>query len=370
MEWAVVVVGGGIAGLATAWHLARAGVSRVCLLEREPLLAAHASGRNAAIFRHLEHDAEGVALALRSRELLASLGEQEGCQLLRRTGALFLGTPRRLRPMAELARRCGLPADAVDGPALAARFPVLAGGDAAHGLLVPDDGVLDVHALVEALARGAREAGATIRTGAEVGEVLEQRGRVAGVRMAGGEAIGADAVVVAAGAWAAGLGATCGAPLPIEPRRRHLAMLEVDEEVPAAAPVVWRIDEGEVYFRPEPGGLLACPCDEEPWPPGVPPCAPEALERLAGLLLRVAPGLARGRLQRAWACLRSFAPDRRLVVGEDPRRRGLFWVGALGGRGMTCGLALGEVAAATVRGAPHPLAAALSPARLLGHPGD
>jgi glycine/D-amino acid oxidase-like deaminating enzyme len=361
----VIVVGGGIAGLAAAWHLSRAGASDVCLLEREPLLASHASGRNAAIFRHLDRDAEGVALALRSRELLASLGEQEGCRLLRRTGALFLGTQGCLRPMAELARRFGLATETVEGAAIGSLVSALAGGDAARGLLVPEDGVLDVHALVEALARGARAAGTRIRTGAEVSGILERGGRVTGVRLAGEETIGAGAVVVAAGAWAAGIGATCGAALPIEPRRRHLAMLAVDEEVPAASPVVWRIDE-EVYFRPEPGGILASPCDEEPWPPGVPPSSPEALVRLTGRLSRLAPGLANGRVRRAWACLRSFAPDRGLVAGEDPRRRGLFWVGALGGRGMTCGLALGEVVAARVCGRPHPLAAALSPARLLG----
>lgn len=159
----IVVVGGGIAGLAAAWHLARAAAGRVCLLEREPLLATHASGRNAAIFRHLDHDAEGVTLALRSRALFADLEAPEG-GFLRRTGTLFLGTAAHLRPLAELAQRFGLSAEALDKEAAGCRVPGLAGGDAAHGLFVPDDGVLDAHALVDALERGARAAGAKIRT--------------------------------------------------------------------------------------------------------------------------------------------------------------------------------------------------------------
>ncbi len=364
----VLVVGGGIAGLAAAWHLARAG-GKVTLLEREPLLAAHASGRNAAIFRHLDHDAEGTALALRSRALLAALDAPEG-RLLRRTGALYLGAPEQIRPMAGLARRFHVASEAVEPEAARALAPLLSGGDTARGLFVPDDGVLDGHAVVEALAAGARRAGATIRTGVEVTGLLARDGRITGVRLASGEMITTGTVVAAAGAWTAGLGATCHASLPVEPRRRHLVLLEPDGPPPAAHPVVWRLDE-EVYFRPEPGGVLASPCDEDPWPAGVPPTSPEALERLEARLARTAPRLAAARVRRAWACLRAFAPDRGLVAGADPRVRGLVWIAGLGGRGMTCGLALGEVAAAAVRSEPHPLAAALAPARLArsGPPG-
>ena len=359
----IVIIGGGIAGLATAWHVARAGGTKVCLLEREALLGTQATGHNAAIFRHADHDATGTALAIRSRELVALLGGSDGA-LLQHTGALFLGTREKLDPIAILALRFQLTSQRVDAKELVSYVPALAGGDAGGGLFVADDGVLDVHRLVQSLAHEARRAGVTIRTGVEASRVLVRSGRAVGVALEDGETVHADAVVVAAGAWASAVGATCEAPLPIEPRRRHLVMLVGGDGIDAASPVVWRLDD-EVYFRPETGGVLACPCDEDPWPPGEPPCAPEAIARLADRLARVAPRLAELPVRRAWACLRTLAPDRRFVVGEDPRVAGLIWLAALGGHGMTTGLALGEIAAAAALGDRHLHAPSLLPGRLL-----
>ncbi|MBK7395735.1 MAG: FAD-binding oxidoreductase [Myxococcales bacterium] len=111
------------------------------------------------------------------------------------------------------------------------------------------------------------------------------------------------------------------------------------------------------------GGMLVSPCDEQPWAAGVPPT--ELDTGALGLRLgAIAPSLARGAVRRAWACLRTQTLDREPVIGEDPRCPGLFWLGALGGRGMTCGLAAGEVAADCVLGRVHDFAR-LAPSRCL-----
>ncbi|MBI2892623.1 MAG: FAD-binding oxidoreductase [Deltaproteobacteria bacterium] len=356
----VLVVGGGIAGLATAWHLTRSGTSNVCLIEREKILASHASGRNAAIFRQLDGGVGSVQLALRTRELLGEL--DDGDRLLRPTGALFVGGREMLEPLLNLARRFGVSGEPVDSRAVRSLVPALAGGPGGAGLFVPGDGVLDVHGLAMSLARRTREAGGTILTGTAVGRLLQGGDRVQGVRLDDGAELAAPGVVLAVGAWAGDLGATCGAPLPIEPYRRHLALLSRSEQAPA--PVAWSLDP-EVYFRPEAGGLLASPCDEDRWPPEDPPTSPDVLARLAERLSRAAPALATARVLRAWACVRSFASDRTCVAGPDPRVRGLTWIAGLGGRGMSCGLALGEVAAAAVQGLGHPLAEALRTSRLI-----
>ncbi|MHB8879691.1 MAG: FAD-dependent oxidoreductase, partial [Myxococcaceae bacterium] len=85
----VVIVGGGIAGLSAAHGLARAGVARVRLLEREKVLCSHSSGRNAAIFRHLSSGAGDIALARRSKALLTELLGSEGAWL-QKTGTWFV----------------------------------------------------------------------------------------------------------------------------------------------------------------------------------------------------------------------------------------------------------------------------------------
>lgn len=356
----VIIIGGGIAGLATAWQLARQG-ARTVLLEREPMLASHASGRNAAIFRQVDRDLLGARLATRSLELMASL--PTGGPLLSPTGALYVGDPGRLAALAGLAERADVFFTRLDAGAVRLCAPTLGRGDVAAGLHFPGDGVLDTHALMASLAVAARGGGAQLRTGAGVRALRVSDGRVAAVLLEDGEELVTSKVVVAAGAWTAEVGRRADLPLPITPRRRHLALLTSPAGKPVG-PVVWRVDD-EVYFRPESGGYLASPCDEEPWEPGLPPTSSEALVTLAARLGRLAPDLGELSVRRAWACLRSFAPDGGFVVGPDPRLTGLTWIAGLGGRGMSCGLGLGEVAASAALGGTHALAAELSPARLL-----
>jgi glycine/D-amino acid oxidase-like deaminating enzyme len=172
-------------------------------------------------------------------------------------------------------------------------------------------------------------------------------------------------VIIAAGAWGATLGASCDAPLPLTPRRRHLVQLATEPRTDARAPVVWALGD-ELYLRPESGGLLVSPCDTDPWKPEIPAPTEAGLELLAQKLARLAPTLADAAVRRAWACLRTFAPDAAAAIGPDPRLPGLYWLAGLGGHGMTGGMAAGELLAATVTGRPHALAEVLAPARLLG----
>ncbi len=362
-HYEAIIIGGGIAGLATAFHLAGRGWTGLCLVEREPALASHSSGRNAAIYRQLDDDASGVQLALRTAELLNEGPGGLQQDWLAKTGGVYAASS--LQPLQALAAHAepmGVSAELVEGEQLEARAGVLSGGGARHGLWVEGDGVIDIHAVTEALARAVRGAGVRVKTGCGVERILCEGPQVCGVELDDGTALSAARVVNAAGAWSAGLGEAVGAPLPLTPLRRHLAVL--DAELPANSPVVWNLGE-EVYFRPETGGLLASPCDETEWQPCVPPTSLDALELLGEKLRAVAPSLADLRVRRSWACLRTFAPDRQFVAGADPRLAGLYWLGGFGGRGMTEGLAAGEVLACVMDGEAHPLAERLSPARLL-----
>jgi glycine/D-amino acid oxidase-like deaminating enzyme len=361
----VLIVGGGIAGLSAAHALARAGVGRVRLLERESAPCTHSSGRNAAIFRHLSSTTGELDLARRSRELLGELlGRQEAW--LSRTGLWFAGeTEEALAPLETLAAQQRLPYERARDGALVEAVPSLQGGPLRHGLWFADDGVIDLHAVTQALLRSIAAASGVLSFGIEVARLEVEGERIGGVCLTSGERIAAGAVVIAAGAWGASLGASCGAPLPLQPRRRHLAQLDVGPPADPGGPVVWCLGD-ELYYRPEPGGLLVCPCDADPWPPELPAPAPAVLELLANKLARQAPRLSDAPVRRAWACLRTFAPDGAAVVGPDPRLGGLFWLAGLGGHGMTGGVAAGEVLAATFTGRDHPLAAALAPSRAAG----
>jgi glycine/D-amino acid oxidase-like deaminating enzyme len=370
----VIVVGGGIAGLSAARAALHAGAGHVLLLEREGAPCAHSSGRNAAIFRHLSTTPGDLDLALQSRALLDELlGSDEAW--LRRTGTWFVspgGDPDPIASLASLAASRGLPHRRAQGDDLHATVPSLQGGPMRSGLFSPDDGVIDIHAVTQALVRAIGAAGGELRFGVEVAAVEADRGRVTGVRLASGDRVAAASVVLAGGAWAGALGATCGAPLPLTPRRRHLAQIETPvSRADPGRPVVWCFGD-ELYYRPESSGLLVSPCDGDPWPAELPPPSQAGLELLARKLARTVPRLADASVRRAWACLRTFAPDGAAVVGADPRLAGLHWIAGLGGHGMTGGLAAGELLAAVLTGHDHPLKStlAISPGRALGGDGS
>jgi sarcosine oxidase subunit beta len=362
----VAIVGGGVAGLAVAYLLAQAGVSRVVLLEREPMLATHATAKNAAIFLPVERDEVSMRLAVRQAALLDALCD--GRAWLDPRGALLVAEESvLLAPVAAAARAGGLACGLLDHDALRNAAPVLRGGRARAALHVPTSGVLDTAAMVSALATRAREGGTSLRTVQEARRIRVERGRVVGVELSDGAWLAAEHVVLAGGAWSESLAAASDLALPLVALRRHLAWLAAPPELPdvARGPVVWAVDD-EVYFRGESGGVLASPCDEESQPPGVPAVDPDALESLARKLSVLAPRLADMGVRRAWSCLRTFAPDRVAVAGADPRVAGLSWLAGLGGQGMTLGVATAEITCASVLGTAHPLAAALGPARLLG----
>jgi len=357
----VIIIGGGIAGLSTAWQLAELGLKDVLLLEAESMLATHASARNAAIFLPLEESLSAVWLAARSRDLL---DVRLGTSWLSAQGVVLLARERdALDELKFSARRLGVYHERWSADDIAQGLPLLAQGECSEALRLPLGGVMDVHMVLTNMRRWAQQAGVQVVTGARVAAVETSGSRIAGVTLEDGRRVASERVVLACGAWGGALGAQAGSRLGLRALRRHLVYL-VGRGMPRwDTPVVWRVDE-PIYYRPEAGGVLASPCDEVPFEPCLPPADPVALEQLADRLGRLAPTLAESStVQRSWACLRTMSDDRELAVGADAKVKGLYWCAGLGGRGMTCGTAAGELLARSLVGLAHPLARTLTPER-------
>jgi D-arginine dehydrogenase len=225
------------------------------------------------------------------------------------------------------------------------RVPVLAPDYVDGGVLLPEDGHIDVHELLWSYLRHAARCGVERRCGVEVTAVRSAGGRVHGLATSAGE-LGARWVVDAAGAWAGAIAARAGAsPIALIPHRRTIVTFAAPDDLDVSGWPLVSNESQRLYFGPESGGLLASPMDETPVEPH--DAAPhevviaEAVERLA----RLAPRLAPKALRRTWAGLRTFAPDRVLVVGEDPRLRGFFWLAGQGGCGIETSPAVGQIAA-------------------------
>jgi D-arginine dehydrogenase len=329
----ILIVGGGIAGLATAAALGGR-EHRVVLVERELHPGFHSSGRNAAIGRQLTGRAEHTALAVEGRAALAAAGLLDV-----RGGHLLATTAAALEPLAAEAAAFGLEVHRGEGSGLP-------GLQAEAHLAVPSDGIIDTHALLGHCARNARAAGVILRFGVGLGDLMQLPTGFQAT-LTDGTSIEAGILVNAAGAWAGELGRWAGGVDPgLRPLRRSLVWSDLPWQ--PEAPWAWWVDR-PLYLRAESGGLLLCPCEEvevAPPPPGQhPDTDPGLLPGLGKQLADLAPDLVEAPVTRMWAGLRTFAADRRFVIGWDPVNPHLFWVAGLGGHGMTTGLAVGRLAA-------------------------
>jgi D-arginine dehydrogenase len=350
-----LIVGGGIAGLSAAAWLAPHG--RTLVLERESQPGYHASGRSAALYAEHYGNATVRALTRASGRFLKSPPPGFADHpLLSRRGALLIARRdqlHRLRSAEEQMRAAGGRPQRLGWAEAMARIPILAPGYGAEALLDPDAMDIDVHALMQGFLRMSRRAGSAFMPDAEV-LALDRAAGLWHARTRAVECI-APVLVNAAGAWADGIAALAGLPpLGIQPLRRSAATVDAPPGLDVSSwPAAIDVEE-QFYFKPEAGRLLLSPADETPSPPC--DAQPEELD-LAVAVDRIerATTLKVARLQRRWAGLRSFAPDRTPVAGFDPLAEGFFWLAGQGGYGIQTSAAMGAVAGALASGGTFPV---------------
>jgi D-arginine dehydrogenase len=356
-----IVIGGGIAGLSLAWQLARNG-RRVTLFEREQFAGTHSSARNAQIWLPIDDDETTAPLAHQSASMLSALLTSESAWLRRCTAIGIAPSEAHVAPMERGARKGACRVRVLEENELREMSPATERSNPNEpAVLVENAGILDPHVMISALLAAGKDAGVSVRTGEGVRRLIADT-RVRGVELESGEIAAADEVAICAGAFSGELGAQVDAFVPLVPLRRHLVLLEADPR--RAGTIVWRFAEPQVYYRPESGGVLASPCDETPFPPCLPGRDPAALEALAIALEPIAPSLIDARVRTSWACLRTYAHDRELVLGPDPRLPGLIWLTGFGGRGMTIAVGSAALCAAILRGEDHALANGMKPDRV------
>jgi D-arginine dehydrogenase len=349
----IAIVGAGMAGASLAAELAPH--ARVLLLEAEEMPGYHATGRSAAFWTETYGGPGVQPLTAASFAMLdAPPPDFSPAGFLRPRGALHLADIAGFAVLDAFAARfaaSGVDLQPLDETAVRTRVPGLRDGPwRAVGEASTAD--IDVAALHAAYLRAAKQGGAELLCAAPLRTAERRRGRWR--LLAGEETIEAALLVDAAGAWADPVATLAGArPLGIAPYRRTIAQLRVVPAVPDAMPLV--LDAaGRFYFKPEAGGRLwLSPHDETPAPAG--DAAPEEID--------VATAIARlgetvdwrvEHVERAWAGLRSFAPDRLPVYGYDVATEGFFWFAGQGGFGIQTAPAAARIAASLITGAsPH-----------------
>ncbi|MEV6546798.1 FAD-binding oxidoreductase [Streptomyces sp. NPDC051665] len=341
----VVVIGGGVIGTSIAYHLARAGVRDVVLVERDEL-AAGSTSKAAGGVRAQFSDGLNVQLGARSLEAFERFEEDTGHDIgLHRVGYLFLlSTPEDVASFeagVRLQNSLNVPSRIID-PAEARRLSPLISTD---GLIAaaysPDDGHCTPEAVVHGYASAARAHGATILRHTDVTGIETHGDTITAVATTLGR-IDTDTVICAAGAWSKGIGAMAGVDLPVQPLRRQIAVTEPVTGLPPNLPMT--IDfTTSLYFHTEGPGLLVGMSDPDERPGFATDTHDRWIPRLADAMRRRAPDLLELRRTGGWAGLYENTPDHNALIGEATSVSRFLYATGFSGHGFLQGPAVGEV---------------------------
>jgi 4-methylaminobutanoate oxidase (formaldehyde-forming) len=354
-EAAAVVVGGGIWGCSIAYHLARAGLGDVVVLERRELACGNTP------------QAAGLVGQLRATELMCRSiqrvvqrlqewprehGEESG---FRQVGSLKLAlTDARVAELEQhvtQARAWGLDVEVLSPRAAQARVPFLDTAGVKAAAWIPGDGYVEPYTLAMAIARAARARGVRFEAQRPVSGIRVEAGRVRGVETPAGP-LAAPRVVVAAGPWVERVGEAVGLAFDTVPlRHQHWTTAPMDT-VPRDLPVV-RVPDASVYIRPEVGGLMLGGFEARPKAFSMAELPPTfeiehtekdlgVLEELAGGLTRAFPALGGAPVLKGCAGLPTFTPDGQYLVGAVPSIDGLWVAAGCNAIGIAGSLLIGE----------------------------
>ncbi|MEU4034730.1 NAD(P)/FAD-dependent oxidoreductase [Streptomyces collinus] len=341
----VVIVGGGVMGTSIAYHLARAGVRDVVLVERDEL-AAGSTSRAAGGVRAQFSDELNIQLGARSLEAFGRFEEEIGQDIgLHRVGYLFLlSTPEQVASFeagVRLQNSLGVPSRMLT-PAEAHRLSPLIRTD---GLLAaaysPEDGHCTPEAVVHGYAAAARARGARILRHTEVTGIERDGTTIAAVTTSRGR-ITTGTVICAAGAWSRAVGALAGVDLPVRPLRRQIAVTEPVPGLPPALPMT--IDfTTSLYFHAEGPGLLLGMSDPDERPGFATDTHDRWIPRLCEAMQRRAPALLELRRTGGWAGLYENTPDHNALIGESSSVSRFLYATGFSGHGFLQGPAVGEI---------------------------
>jgi sarcosine oxidase, subunit beta len=349
----VAVIGGGVIGASVAYHLARRGWRDVVVLDRAPAPGGGSTGRATGGFRAQYATAVNVRLSLLAREKLRCFEAETGVDPgYAECGYLWLaGSAEELAEL-ERAQRIqhgeGLTeAVLLRGDDVAAVNPAVTTAGVVGAAYCPSDGFIRPLAILEGYLRAASRLGVESQWGVEAtGFRRRPDGSIAAVETSRG-ALDVEAVVDAAGAWAAAVAAWAGVPLPVVPLRRQAAATAPCDLLPATMPMtIWagdgfhvRVRDGRVLLLQPSPGVPEAPFDtrvDAEWVDGV--------ERVA--LARV-PVLRRATIDRTacWAGLYEISPDKHAILGAAPECPNLFFANGSSGHGVMHAPALGQLLA-------------------------
>ncbi|MFN3955131.1 MAG: FAD-dependent oxidoreductase [Pararhodobacter sp.] len=368
----IVVIGGGIIGCSTAYHLARDHRAEVVLLEQGKLTSGstwHAAGlvgqlrSSASITRVLKYSVDLY------KRLAAETGLETGWKM---TGCLRLATtPDRwieYKRLATTARSFGMEMELISPAEVKRMWPLMETGDLLGASWLPTDGQASPSDITQSLAKGARMHGARLIEGVRVTGFRMQGRRIVAVQTDHGE-IACETVVNCAGLWARQLGAMAGVSVPLQAVKHQYIVTERIDGLAEDAPTL-RDPDRRTYFKEEVGGLVMGGYEPDPiaWQTGLPGNdAPNAWEfqlfdddfdhfeqHMTQAMARV-PVLERVGVKQMINGPESFTPDGNFILGAAPEVANMYVGAGFNAFGIAAGGGAGWALAAWVMTGEAPL---------------
>jgi 4-methylaminobutanoate oxidase (formaldehyde-forming) len=354
----VIIIGGGVAGCSTAYHLAKLGWTDVVLLERNRLTSGttwHAAG----LITTLRDSESHTNLAKYTLDLYRSLEAETGQAVgIIDTGSIQIAHSTdkayEMRRGYHLAQSFGIEAHEIGAADVKKMWPLADVSDVVAAFYFPNDARLNPTDVTQALAKGARNRGVRIFENVAVTGIRRAHGRVAGVSTSAGD-IAAEFVVNCAGMWSRSVGRMAGVSVPLQAAEHYYLISEPVAGVHQKLPILRDPGRGS-YIREEAGKLLVGILEKSARPWGVkgipenfafgeiPPDWDHVMPYIEHAMKRVPVLLSTG-IKLLFCGPESFTFDRNYMMGEAPNLRGFFVAAGFNGYGLLSGGGIGLVMA-------------------------
>lgn len=341
----VVVIGGGVMGLSTAFHLAEAGHRDVVVVEANQL-GSGSTSKAAGGVRLQFSDAVNIELALRSLDAFERFGVRPGFDIdLQQVGYLFLlTTPDDVTTFEQsvaLQNNLGVPSRMISAVEAGELCSLANIDDVLAASICMRDGHANTGGVVEGYAQAARALGVRILTNCPVSAIERDGDSIVGVVTARGR-IATDTVVCVAGPWSRLIGDMVGVTLPVDPVRRPVWFTEPMPGRPDHLPMTIDFSTG-FYFHGEGQGLLFGMADPDQ-PAGFDNALrSDWLEVVGEVAARRAPKLLDVGIAGGWEGFYETTPDHNGIIGEASELPRFFYATGFSGHGFLLGPAVGEV---------------------------
>jgi len=341
----IVIIGGGVMGASTLYHLAKQGQKNVILLEKEEFFGQGATGRCAGGVRYQFSTEINIRLSLESLPMLDRFKEEIGQDIdFRKCGYLIVCTQENdmaaFQRNVELQNRLGVETVWLDGDEIRKKLPHFHFEDALGGTFHHKDGLVDPNSVVAGYISAAQKLGVKALNNVEVSGLEVENGKIKGVKTNQG-VISTPVVINTAGPWAGLIGEMAGIQIPITSLRRQMFTTTPLPEIPSNLPFV--IDFAQsLYFHREGDGLLIGMSNQNE-AHGFDQNVDDAFElvNLEAAIARL-PLVEKAGMVSHWAGLYEVTPDAHPFFGKTPVE-GFFVLGGFSGHGFMHGPVSGKL---------------------------